>query len=162
MRSEENHIWTIEEIAFVKQRHDAGISYGQIARELGHGLTRNAVIGKVHRLGLDRRGHAFTPTQKFPKAPRAPRFWKPKRILAPFKFIKAKAEMEPETSPDPVTLMQLKPRHCRWPLGEPRDPDMLYCGATKIEGYSYCGRHCEAAYQPRRGVSALPQASIEA
>ena len=55
-------------------------------------------------------------------------------------------DLPPEPVANPVTLMELQWHHCRWPIGDPQSPDFMFCGANKLDGHPYCGRHCGAAY----------------
>lgn len=110
-----------------------GLSASQIARKLGHGLTRNAVIGKVYRLGLE------NPTMKT-NTPRSPRERKlPKCAPIP---------LPPPEAPPSLNLdiEQLTAATCRYPLGT--EAPYSYCGHEPKPGRVYCPFHCLVAYQP--------------
>lgn len=133
--------WTDERIALLKQHHASGLSAAQIAVELG-GITRNAVCGKIHRLGLAPLPRAVHPNdrEKVREARRA-RF----RKLRPLLCITAElASPEPPVVilplGEPCTLLQLSPDTCRWPLWQDDEP-RLFCAAMPAEGRPYCEYH---------------------
>ena len=161
--------WTDERVELLRQHWADGKSASQIAALLGHGLTRNAVIGKVHRLGLA--GRAKSPNPSAPRPPR-PAAASPHRVAAPRAPILGSAPrvvrgatalaLSPETMLDPqpqilesvvlpmsprVTIVDLKEAMCRWPLGDPASPEFRYCGAPSTSG-PYCAHHGALAYQP--------------
>jgi len=158
--------WTDERVDQLRQHWLEGKSASQIAILLGHGLTRNAVIGKVHRLGLS--GRAKTPSSA-PLRPRtaappqavhrparpvvsAPRIVRGATALAIAPLVEAEAEPEAyESVVVPmslrVTIIELKEAMCRWPLGDPSSPDFRYCGSPVASG-PYCLHHGRLAYQP--------------
>jgi hypothetical protein len=130
------------------------ISHGKIAAalsaEFGCRVTRNAVIGKVARDRIAR------PERRIGNEAKT-RNDRPKRrkvtwldeVLPPRRKPLATS---PLATADPITLMDLRPHHCRWPLGEPSD--MLYCGAGRLEPHPYCAGHAAIAYERRsRGRS---------
>jgi GcrA cell cycle regulator len=126
--------WTDERIEALRTHWDAGLSASQIAEKLGEGVTRNAVIGKAHRLGLKSRP---SPVKSEPAQAKAA---KPKA--------KAKAKASGK-----VSLLELTERICKWPIGHPTDADFHFCGKPSKAGFPYCDEHCEVAYQaqaPRR------------
>jgi GcrA cell cycle regulator len=151
----------------LRQHWIEGKSASQIASLLGHGLTRNAVIGKVHRLGLA--GRAKSPSSSgshsrqsssqhgahraaAPRAaPVAPRIVRGATALAVQPQTAAEVEPQPEGVVLPmslrVTIVELKEAMCRWPLGDPSSPDFRYCGSPVANG-PYCAHHGRLAYQP--------------
>lgn len=143
--------WTEERVEKLKALWAEGLSASQVATKLG-GVTRSAVIGKVLRLKLDGRDK--------PSVPRAPRKRAPERpiklrVVGPTVFHDAEAR-PPRAVPPPgtegpgrVTLLDAKPRDCRWPIGDPQADDFTFCGAHAEEGHPYCGDHEKVAYQPR-------------
>lgn len=125
--------WTDERIELLKNLWDSGQSASQIAKELGEGVTRNAVIGKAHRLGLKSRPSPVKADK--PEVPAAP-----KRV-------------EKKEAKKLVTLLDLTDRMCKWPHGHPGDEDFHFCGKPSEPGMPYCAAHCAEAYQaqpPRR------------
>ena len=160
--------WTDERVEQLRQAWMEGKSASQIASLLGHGLTRNAVIGKVHRLGLAGRakspnaGGAHARPQQTPQSSRsraAPRvapspaagMVRGATALAIRPQALAEVAHEIETVVLPmsvrVTIVELKEAMCRWPLGDPTSPDFRYCGSPTNAG-PYCQYHGRLAYQP--------------
>jgi len=164
--------WTDEQVELLRKLWLDGLSASQIASELSNGITRNAVIGKVHRLGLS--GRAKMPAQAAPRRPKpAPHVREPVRSnavvprnLAPITRgnlafalapelvaapIPPKRELEEVVIPmsERVTITELRDSHCHWPLGDPHSPDFRYCGADSPVGEGpYCKYHARVAYQP--------------
>ena len=146
--------WTEERVEMLKKLWADGLSASQIAAELG-GITRNAVIGKVHRLGLS--GRAKSPSSSAPR-PRKPRSSTMMRV--PRAHIRGNTalaydyavEPEPELIEIPVeqrkTLLQLNEATCHWPVGDPGSTDFFFCGGQANEGSPYCNYHSRVAYQP--------------
>jgi GcrA cell cycle regulator len=156
--------WTNERIELLQKLWLEGWSASRIARELACGITRNAVIGKVYRLGLSGRVNARSgKVQASPprqKAPRRPSHRHPdtpqiagNTALAFHPFvIDAPA---PQTVRDvvvpisePVTISELRESMCRWPIGDPAQSEFRFCGAKKLPGQGpYCACHAGIAYQ---------------
>jgi GcrA cell cycle regulator len=152
--------WTDERVEMLKKLWADGLSASQIAAELG-GITRNAVIGKVHRLGLS--GRAKSPSSAAPR-PRKPRAHSHMlRVSRPsirgntalahaYEF---DLEREPELLDNVIplgqrrTLLELTEETCRWPIGDPGQPDFFFCGGQTITGLPYCAYHSRVAYQPQ-------------
>ena len=161
--------WTDERVELLKKLWSEGLSASAIAAELG-GVTRNAVIGKVHRLGLSGRAKAPAPvpqrrtkptrTPSHPmKATTTPPAVRGNTALAvePAAVEAVDAQPEPETKPasdvviamsERVTIMELREHMCRWPLGDPGREDFRFCGSRIAPGGPYCGHHAAIAYQP--------------
>jgi GcrA cell cycle regulator len=160
--------WTDEIVEQLKQHWIDGKSASQIAGLLGNGVTRNAVIGKVHRLGLA--GRAKTPSTSVPRPRRlapppvhrvagprlsspAPRMMRGATAfaLAPQTLSELESQEEFESVVLPmslrVTIIELKESMCRWPLGDPATSEFRYCGSPAPSG-PYCTYHCGLAYQP--------------
>ncbi len=139
----------------LKKLWNDGLSASQIAGELG-GITRNAVIGKVHRLGLS--GRAKHPSAA-PRPPK-PRSTQMLRISRPaFRGNTALAQAF-EAEPDPIpydnvipmgqrrTILELSDSTCRWPIGDPADAEFFFCGGQSMSALPYCAYHSRIAYQP--------------
>lgn len=155
--------WTAEQNEFVKTKWAEGWSAADIAAEIG-GVSRSAVLGKVHRMNLAaRRGDKRKEITVRPYVPRQ-RLRKPNQqpmnemfpFLARGKAAKefarrvGVAELSPDQSLHAVTFEKLDSMHCRWMLGEPSE--QLYCGEDHKPGSSYCHRHHAIAYtKPERG-----------
>jgi len=155
--------WTDDRVALLRRLWEDGQSASKIAAQLG-GVTRNAVIGKVHRLGLGGRARgaeeapASTPTPKAVEIETAiavveTQAPEPVAILS---HRPAPVFPTPTPAPEPValavskrvTIMDLRESMCRWPLGDPTTPEFRFCGARSITGLPYCTHHAEIAYQP--------------
>ncbi len=163
--------WTSERVELLAKLWSDGLSASQIAAELG-GVTRNAVIGKVHRLGLSGRAKAPVTSQKArpsskpaktaghgeaPQAETAPQVT-PQSVGA----TALKMETMPQAAPAPeakpvaelvpiakrATILTLTERTCKWPIGDPTKDDFYFCGNNSNPGVPYCPYHCRIAYQP--------------
>ena len=130
--------WTDERIERLKALWVDGYSAAQIAKILGT-VTRNSVIGKVHRLGLSRHHQKTIGSRHSPRSRRAPEpvvfestaCWTDERI----------ERLKALWVDDGVAFMDLERRHCRWPV------DAQFCGADAVESKPYCGRHLRMAYK---------------
>lgn len=119
-----------------------GHSSSQIARELGNGITRNSVIGKIHRLGL-----CGPTTKRHNRIPGlGPKYIRPTPVkpIIPMDLSEPKPLM---MDGKPVTVMNAKSCHCRWPHGEVGTASFSYCGATISHG-SFCEYHSGKVYVP--------------
>ena len=147
--------WTDERVALLSKLWADGLSASQIAAELG-GITRNAVIGKVHRLGLS--GRAKSPSSSSPRPRKTRTGGHMLRVSRPaMRGNTALAydyqdEPEPELIEIPLeqrkTLLQLNEKTCRWPVGDPGSTDFFFCGGDAANEQPYCAFHCRVAYQP--------------
>ena len=143
--------WTEERVAVLKKLWLEGLSASQIAKQLG-GITRNAVIGKVHRLGLSGRAAPSQPSRPVFKAPRPPRP-APTAPLAPRRIV-ATGPSEPvmptyNEEPGSATVLTLGNHMCKWPIGDPSSDNFTFCGRRIGEG-PYCVEHARQAYQPQQ------------
>jgi GcrA cell cycle regulator len=138
--------WTSERIEQLKGCIGAGLSCSQIAAEIG--VTRNAVIGKMNRLGLSR------PKNVLAKGPEQKRdAWRP-RALTQLQILMqlppeplARAEGSSIHDGRGCSLLELSPGKCRWPLSEPGTEHFCFCGNTQVEGLPYCVGHARIAYK---------------
>jgi len=150
--------WNEERVAALARLWREGLSASQVARRLG-GVTRNAVIGKAHRLGLTMRDApsrpnlpgAKLPGVKLAKRPQSePRAPSPPPRVAPMAPRTIAAEVAPT-----ATLLSLDEDGCRWPIGDPARPDFGFCGRTRNRGRAYCAEHAprstEAAKRRKPG-----------
>jgi GcrA cell cycle regulator len=149
--------WTDDRVELLKKLWADGLSASQIAAELG-GVTRNAVIGKVHRLGLS--GRAKSPSSAAPRA-RKPRSHI-MRVARPAMRGNTALALAFETEQEPElelveniipigqrrTLLELTEDTCRWPIGDPASPEFFFCGGKPLTSLPYCGYHSRVAYQP--------------
>jgi len=162
--------WTKERIALLMRLHDEGLTCSQIANRMG-GLSRSAVIGKIHRLGLARQ--RSKPVAK----PIMQHVVKANRTLRTHAAIGGGAQiMRPPSAilrRDPAGLpiceifvapkerkgiIDLEDRDCRWPIGDPLHATFHFCGRERFGGLSYCAHHAQIAYVPpepqrKRGAS---------
>ena len=147
--------WTDERVELLKKLWADGLSASQIAAELG-GITRNAVIGKVHRLGLS--GRAKSPSSAAPRPRKARTSGHMLRVQRPqIRGNTALAydyqeEPEPELIEIPIeqrkTLLQLTEKSCHWPVGDPGSTEFFFCGGESANDQHYCSFHSRIAYQP--------------
>ena len=145
--------WTPELIKELKKLWKKGLTTGEIGRSIG--MSKNAVVGKAHRLGLESRPSPIKREVKIKKE--KPRTVIKKEVKSAQKVIEAPIESEIEEAVKPVKkvktgkikgvkLVDLKPTSCRWPEGDPKDPDFHFCGKEIVPGKSYCEEHCAVAY----------------
>jgi GcrA cell cycle regulator len=153
--------WTDERVETLKKLWLDGLSASQIAKQLG-GVTRNAVIGKVHRLGLSGRAAPSQPARPAFKAPRPAR---PAATAVPMARRAAPPqtrEVSPTTArvpsqpPQPeergvATVLTLGAHMCKWPIGDPATDDFSFCGRRSADDGPYCVEHARVAYQPHQG-----------
>jgi GcrA cell cycle regulator len=147
--------WTDERVETLKKLWLDGLSASQIAKQLG-GVTRNAVIGKVHRLGLSGRAAPSHPSRPAFKAPRPPR---PISMPTPRpRTVEARAPQPPAPRPTPfvelpgtATVLTLGAHMCKWPIGDPTSQDFTFCGRRAVDDGPYCADHARLAYAPPQG-----------
>lgn len=148
--------WSSERIEQLRALWRDGLSASQIASALG-GITRNAVIGKAHRLGLTGRPSPIKNQSAGPARPRPARRPRTERLPVPRVASVAAAPMrraEPALPPleledmPGATILTLTDRICKWPIGDPRNADFHFCGRASAENLPYCAEHARRAYQP--------------
>lgn len=151
--------WTAERIELLKRCFDAGLSCGQTAREIG--VTRNAVIGKMNRLGLSRPKNLVARQLEQRRAtrlarPKTPRIWRAQHprpnvfaqhARAAFPSPKSPAEDIPICNGRGCTLLELSQGKCRWPMSNPGAEDFCFCGNEPLQGLPYCVGHARIAYR---------------
>jgi GcrA cell cycle regulator len=166
--------WSLEQDARLKSLFRQNLSASQIAVELGCGLSRNAVIGRIHRLGLsgkrsrlrssglaqcaarigrnsrddaelkrriENRQSARQADRPKPKNTRASALDETFGMVAD-----GVIDLPADYSPDAVTFADLRFYQCRWPMGDPRTAEFLFCGSACADGFVYCNRHARIAY----------------
>ena len=141
--------WTPEKTEQLKKLWNEGHTASQIAAMLGDGISRNAVIGKSHRLGLASRSHSRNiyiqkSENKFHHKNSVPlkKLRKPRGLRA----IIIEKDFEPE---NPTKLENLNEKTCRWPIGHPDEANFYFCGRNPMEERVYCKLHVLHAYQPK-------------
>lgn len=142
--------WTDDRVAELRRLWGEGNTSGEIAAELG-GVSRNAVCGKLYRLGL------MTPRADRPKRTERPR----KARQRPYTPKRVSSGPAPKVAPIPLpegaftgpagapaAIMAIGRATCRWPIGHPKDADFRFCGATAADGRCFCPHHAAIAYIP--------------
>lgn len=179
--------WTKERTSLLEKLWTEGKSAAEIAKELG-GVTRNAVIGKAHRMGLSGRpspikkqtkAKTAAPKKKkaAPKAAAAPAI-KPKTKKAAPKKRDEGTELPKSIKPIPagpkkvkkeipsgkgLGILDLTDRICKWPIGDPQEADFHFCGEPIHPGRTYCMPHCTEAYQVlQKKAAAAKKAALKA
>jgi len=154
--------WTDERVELLKKLWQDGLSASQIAAELG-GVTRNAVIGKVHRLGLSGRGQP-TSSIKRQRRTHSTGIRRPRPVSVGNLALKSNLDYLPDADLQPrrnvvvpiplkLSIFQLNEHTCKWPIGDPGREDFHFCGHESLESVPYCEYHAGVAYQapePRR------------
>jgi len=138
--------WSEEREAKLRELWEKGHTASQIAEILGD-TTRNAVIGKAHRLKLAAR--ATSKKSEKQKKQFASDQNKQQGYIGRkerFKSLLLDKNFEPE---NPKKLEELVDKNCRWPIGHPDQEDFYFCGRSPIEGFSYCKLHVLYAFQPK-------------
>ncbi len=126
-------MWTEERVAELRDLHARGLNCTEIGHRLN--VSRNTIIGKLARLKLHSAGKK--PSHR------------PRPIVSPDVGLPAEeaTELPNELPPSHgVALLEAEPHHCRWPIGEPREADFMFCGGGITYG-SYCGAHARMAYR---------------
>lgn len=154
--------WTEERVEKLRELHARQLSCAMMAVELGGGISRNAVIGKLHRLGLS---NAYSTVHKDNQLPRKKRVKGENRKT--IRIVKANGNsrqmrlMESaetdlralrcvEVAPLNVSLLDLERGQCRYPYG---DSNFTFCGHQIVEGYSYCAPHAVLSHTEPRTLS---------
>jgi len=143
--------WTTERIEQLRHCIASGLTCSQTAAEIG--VTRNAVIGKIHRLGLSPARPAGASARSCPPRARHPRNSPSSRLLrlivaqAPGIASDAVAEPVPIDSAQRCSLLEIAQDRCHWPIGDPHAADFAFCGNEAVSGFSYCAGHARMAYR---------------
>ncbi len=139
--------WNDEKVAKLKELWGKGNTASQIAEIIG-GISRNAVIGKAHRLNLSAKLKARTSSKsqntKNVNDEIKDRSRKGKRNR--FRSLLIEKDFEPES---PKQLEELDDNTCKWPIGHPDEKSFYFCGRTSLKDFSYCKLHLLYAYQPK-------------
>lgn len=155
--------WTDDRVEVLTKLWAEGLSASQIAKQLG-GVTRNAVIGKVHRLGLSGRAKPSRPAAIRTSKPSAPRTRTTTRSTTKTVTTTARAARPTTPTPKPpppveakplangeyATIMTIRDHMCKWPIGDPSKSDFRFCGRKTDPATPYCEAHSSVAYQPSR------------
>ncbi len=139
--------WTDEKVAKLKELWGKGKTASQIAEIIG-GISRNAVIGKAHRLNLSAKIKTRTATsnQTFENSILNKNNQPKRGRRSRFKSLLIEKDFEPE---NPKQLEELDESVCKWPIGHPNEKDFYFCGRASLKDFSYCKLHLLYAYQPK-------------
>ena len=137
--------WDDNNVAKLRDLWDQGLPTAQIGKLLG--FTKNAVVGKAHRIGLERRPSPIRRTAVKPdrKKARSP-------VMPKLNFESTKEQEIVSKEPavfQPVVkniFTAAAKRGCEWPEGHPDEADFHFCGKDRFEDKPYCLDHCAVAY----------------
>ena len=138
--------WNDENVVRLKELWDQGLPTAQIGKLLG--FTKNAVVGKAHRIGLERRPSpirrtAVKPDRKKARSPVMPKLNFEKNSLANTNYVPEVKTFQPSIKN--VFTVNAK-RGCEWPEGHPDEPEFHFCNKKRFEDKPYCLDHCAIAY----------------
>lgn len=164
MSNTDNPGWTDERVARVLELWRDGNSAKTIAELIG-GVTRNAVIAKIHRMGQSGRGGTPQPPARSRPRRTAPKPERNTRLdknrmepMAKFESAPIPGEMASDRHAENIYLHEiykLEEHHCRWPVGHPHEHDFAWCGRTKMPGHTaYCRTHAHRAMRHPEGEAA--------
>ena len=139
--------WTEEKVAKLKELWGKGNTASQIAEIIG-GVSRNAVIGKAHRLNLSAKikTRVASSNQGFENSKENKNIRQKRGRKSRFSSIMIEKDFEPE---NPKQLEELDESLCKWPIGHPNEEKFYFCGRSSLKDFSYCKLHLLYAYQPK-------------
>ena len=139
--------WTEEKVEKLRELWGKGNTASQIAEIIG-GITRNAVIGKAHRLNLSAKikGRSFSKNKNHNKLNSQESENQGRGRKNKFKSLLIEKDFEPE---NPKNLEQLDENSCKWPIGHPDESSFYFCGRSSLKDFSYCKLHLLYAFQPK-------------
>jgi GcrA cell cycle regulator len=150
--------WNDEKVAKLKELWGKGNTASQIAEIIG-GISRNAVIGKAHRLNLSSKikTRNTSPNQSFQDNSEENTLKQKRGRKSKFQSLIIEKDFEPE---NPKKLEELDDSLCKWPIGHPEEESFYFCGRNSLKDFSYCKLHLLYAYQPK-GKKEEPAAKEE-
>ena len=139
--------WNEEKVSKLKELWGKGNTASQIAEIIG-GLSRNAIIGKAHRLNLSSKIKARSSTSglSYQNNTEENNSNQKKERKSKFKSLIIEKDFEPE---NPKKLEELDEDSCKWPVGHPEEEAFYFCGRSSLKDFSYCKLHLLYAYQPK-------------
>ena len=139
--------WNEEKVEKLKELWGKGSTASQIAEIIG-GISRNAVIGKAHRLNLSSKikTRNASSSQNFDNNLEENSSKQIKGKKSKFKSLIIEKDFEPE---NPKKLEELDESSCKWPVGHPEEESFYFCGRSSLKDFSYCKLHLLYAYQPK-------------
>ena len=139
--------WNEEKISKLKELWGNGSTASQIAEIIG-GISRNAVIGKAHRLSLSSKikTRNASSSQSFDNSSEENNSKQTQVRKSKFKSLLIEKDFEPE---NPKKLEELDEESCKWPIGHPEEKSFYFCGRSSLKDFSYCKLHLLYAYQPK-------------
>ena len=144
-------MWTDEKVKILKDLWGKGKTASQIAELIG-GISRNAVIGKAHRLNLSAKlkNRSFKEKSSVKNLDdgniEGKSFDKKRISRSKFKSLLIDKDFEPE---NPKQLEELDENSCKWPIGHPDESSFYFCGRKSLKDFSYCKLHLLYAFQPK-------------
>ena len=139
--------WNEEKVNKLKELWGKGNTASQIAQIIG-GISRNAVIGKAHRLNLSSKikTRVSSSSQNFDNNSEDNSSKQKQDRKSKFKSLLIEKDFEPES---PKKLEELDESSCKWPIGHPEEEAFYFCGRSSLKDFSYCKLHLLYAYQPK-------------
>ena len=139
--------WNEEKIEMLKKHWGKGSTASQIAEIIG-GISRNAVIGKAHRLNLSSKikTRNASSSQNFDNSSDENSSKQGRGTKSKFRSLIIEKDFEPES---PKKLEELDESSCKWPIGHPEEQSFYFCGRSSLKDFSYCKLHLLYAYQPK-------------
>jgi GcrA cell cycle regulator len=139
--------WNEEKVEKLKELWGKGSTASQIAEIIG-GISRNAVIGKAHRLNLSSKikTRNASSSQNFDNSSEEDSSKQRRGRKSKFQSLIIEKDFEPE---NPKKLEELDESSCKWPVGHPEEESFYFCGRSSLKDFSYCKLHLLYAYQPK-------------
>ena len=139
--------WNEEKVEKLKELWGKGSTASQIAEIIG-GISRNAVIGKAHRLNLSSKikTRNVSSSQNFDNSLEENSSKQRRGRKSKFQSLVIEKDFEPE---NPKKLEELDESSCKWPVGHPEEQSFYFCGRSSLKDFSYCKLHLLYAYQPK-------------